>query len=144
MLSLLLCLAPVLERIEQPMFIAELHTTKPYEAVMQDAEFAITERNLRIIERLHIGQAIRARGYDDFPHYDVLLFCNLEFTRHMLNRDPAWIHYCPARLSLREEEGKVVINIQLLPEPQDNPELRHLATRFNHMLLKILHYAAEP
>ena len=50
---------------------------KDFLDIIQDAEFAITENNFRIINRLHIGQSIRDRGTELFPKHEVILFCNL-------------------------------------------------------------------
>ncbi len=145
MLSLLACLAlpPALEVLEQRLTITELRTAKTYQETLYDAEFAITEHNLRITGRLRIGEAIRERGYPDFPRHDVLLFCNLEFARRLLQREPRGIHHCPARLSLREEDGAVVVSAPLFPESAEDPETRRITARFNDTLRAILYYAAE-
>ena len=45
-------------------------TIKLLSDIVDDAEFAITERNFRIVNRLHIGKAIRDRGYPDYPDYE--------------------------------------------------------------------------
>ncbi|NIR94830.1 MAG: DUF302 domain-containing protein, partial [Gammaproteobacteria bacterium] len=63
--------------------------------VLEDAEFAISERNMRITDRLHIGRAIRDRGYEDFPDYEIILFCSLTYARRMLELEPEFINFCP-------------------------------------------------
>ena len=46
--------------------IYQIQTKKSFQNVVQDSEFAITENNFRIINRLHIGNAIQERGNTDF------------------------------------------------------------------------------
>jgi len=49
--------------------IYEKTSQKTLTDILEDAEFSITEHNLRIVGQLHIGQAIRARGNRQFPDY---------------------------------------------------------------------------
>ena len=67
--------------------IYEKTTQKPLENIIQDAEFAITENNFRITNRLHIGSAIKERGCFDFPQNEIILFCNLTIAEEMLKID---------------------------------------------------------
>ena len=64
--------------------IYEKKSKKTFANVVQDAEFAITENNFRITNRLHIGKAIKERGNIDFPQNEVILFCNLTIAEKML------------------------------------------------------------
>ncbi|NIQ11060.1 MAG: DUF302 domain-containing protein, partial [Gammaproteobacteria bacterium] len=50
---------------------------------------------MRITDRLHIGRAIRDRGYEDFPDYEIILFCSLTYARRMLELEPEFINFCP-------------------------------------------------
>jgi uncharacterized protein (DUF302 family) len=90
-------------------------TPKPVAETVEDIEFAATDRNFRVVNTLHIGSAIRERGTPGFPDYEVVLFCNLEYTRRMLEVDPAAVVLCPLRISVRTDGEGSLIAAPLLP-----------------------------
>jgi hypothetical protein len=107
--SVSICLA------EDDRFI-ERTTVKSVLVILEDAEFAITERNFRINSRLHVGKAIReGGGKDSFADSEVILFCNLEYVTLMLELAPELIKYCPQRLVIYDTGRKRVITASLIP-----------------------------
>ncbi len=134
--------APVLRELEFPQHVVELDSPKPLLEALADAEFAIIDRNLRITGRLHIGAAIRERGYTDFPDYEVLLFCNLSFTRPLLERSPVSIYACPGRLAIRQEHSRVIVSATLFPEDEEDPEREDSTRQLNELIREIVRYAA--
>lgn len=133
---------PALRESAEPQLAIEARTSKPLHEAVLDAEFAITERNLRIVNHLHVGSSIRERGHADFPDYEVLLFCNLGYTRRMLEGNPAAILACPGRVAIREEKTGVVVSALLFPEKGDDPAAQYSIRRLNEMLREIVRYAA--
>lgn len=120
----------------------ERTTMKSVAETVEDLEFAITERNFRITGRLNVGHGIRTRDGGAFPDNEVLLFCNLGLTRRMLERDPGYINYCPARIAVRDQDGTTHISAPLLPAAAD-PELAALARHINGLLREIVDYGIE-
>lgn len=121
----------------------ERHTAKPVSEVLEDAEFAVTERNFRVTGRLSIGRAIRERDGAAFPDFEVLLFCNLSLAREMLELKPEFIAFCPGRITIRDSDGTVVISAPLLPEDSTDVRLNQLAVRLNTLIREIVDYAAQ-
>ncbi len=118
-------------------------TDKSLQDILEDAEFAITERNLHITGRLHIGQAIRDRGNPDFPDYEVIMYCSLTFAQKMLELAPDFINSCPGRIAVRSQGDSFIISAPLWPEQTDNMELKHLMHTMNNMVREIVDYAVE-
>jgi uncharacterized protein (DUF302 family) len=127
----------------EPPAIYERTTQKPLVQVVEDAEFAIVERNFRITGKLHIGKGIRERDGDDFPDHEVILFCNLGYAREMLQLDPGYINFCPGRIAIRADAAGVVVSAPLLPENTGNTRLGTLVTKLNTLIREIVDYAAE-
>ena len=50
-------------------------TKKNYDDTVQDIEFAITESNFRIVNRINIGESIQERKNNKFPKNEIILFC---------------------------------------------------------------------
>lgn len=123
--------------------IFEYESTKSLDEAMQDAVFAITEENFRITGNLHIGKTIQERGNHEFPMNEVILFCNLGYAQEMLTIDPAFINYCPYRVSIREHNQKVIIGTMLLPEKTGNRKMDELTSKINIILSNIVKYTAE-
>lgn len=123
--------------------IFEITTQKPFEDVLQDTEFAITENNFRITNRLHIGKAIKERGNEDFPQNEIVLFCNLELAEEMLKIEPRYINYCPYKITITESDGTVTIGTRLLPSITDNPEMDNISKYINTILNSMVEYAAS-
>lgn len=124
--------------------VYERTAQKPIAEVVTDAEFAIVERNFRITGNLHIGKGIRERNGDDFPDYEVILFCNLGYAREMLQLDPSFINYCPGRVTVRSAGSGVVVSAPLLPQNTGDANTDALMNRLNSLLREIVDYAAEP
>ncbi|MFT5395347.1 MAG: hypothetical protein ACI85N_000531 [Gammaproteobacteria bacterium] len=121
----------------------EKTTQKSFQDVLQDAEFAITENNFRITNRLHIGKAIKERGNTDFPQNEIILFCNLELAEEMLKIEPRYINYCPYKITVTELGGTISIGTRLLPPITDNPEMDNISKYINTILNSMVEYAAS-
>ena len=123
--------------------IYEKKTDKAFQDVIQDSEFAITENNFRITNRLHIGDAIQKRGNTNFPHNEVILFCNLSIAEEMLQIEPRYINYCPYKITATEYENGVLIGTRLLPENTGNKEMDKISKNINKTLRLMIEYAAS-
>lgn len=123
--------------------IYEKITKKSFADVIQDSEFAITENNFRITNRLHIGEAIQKRGNTNFPENEVILFCNLVLGEKMLKIEPRYINYCPYKITATELEGKVIIGTRLLPVKTGNKNMDGMAKKINQTLRSMVNYAAS-
>lgn len=122
----------------------EVKTHKSYADVQAELELAITEQNFRITGHNHIGSVIRERdNLKDFPDYDTYQFCNLSLAREMLEISPAAVAYMPCNISLRTEQGLVVITTHLLPTDSPDSKLNDFFKGLNGKLKKIVDFAAE-
>jgi uncharacterized protein (DUF302 family) len=121
----------------------QLSTEKALEEVLDDTIFAITERNFRITGHLHIGKGIRDRKNPDFPDYEVLLYCNLVYAQKMLELDPEMINSCPGRITVRQDNEKVIITAPIWPVDMENDELRSHMQHMNVLVREIVDYAAD-
>lgn len=122
--------------------LQEAYSEKAFAIVVQDARFAITEYNFRIVETLNIGTAIRERGNSNFPQHLVILFCNISLAEAGLSASSHFIDHCPYRLSVSETPSGVRIGVTQLPEHQGPDALRKLNRKINVLLGKILDYAS--
>ena len=120
----------------------EKRTDKSLQDILEDIDFAITEHNLRIVDRLHIGQAIKDRGNRDFPDYEIILYCNLTFAKEMLELDPSLINVCPGRVTVRSTGDSFIISAPLWPEDNRDPALNRITFNMNKIVRKIVDYAA--
>jgi uncharacterized protein (DUF302 family) len=127
----------------EPPAVYERTAQKPLAQVVEDAEFAIVERNFRITGNLHIGKGIRERDGDDFPDHEVILFCNLGYAREMLELDPGFINFCPGRIAIRATPAGVVVSAPLLPQNAGKARIGTLVTKLNALMREIVDYAAE-
>ncbi|GJM05242.1 MAG: hypothetical protein DHS20C09_12330 [marine bacterium B5-7] len=123
--------------------IYEKTTQKPLENVVQDAEFAITENNFRVTNRLHIGSAIKKRGSSDFPQNEIILFCNLTIAEEMLKIEPRYINYCPYKITITDSDDHIIIGTRLLPLKTNNPKMDKVAKNLNKILRSMVEYAAS-
>lgn len=114
---------------------------KSYQDVMAELELAITERNFRITGHNKIGSVIRERDGIEFPDYDTLQFCNLTEARIMLEMAPETVAWMPCNISLRLENGKVVVTTHLLPTHNKDPRLNQFAQTMNQKLREIVDFA---
>lgn len=124
----------------------ELYTTttdKSFHEVVEDLQFAITERNYRVVNTLQIGKAIRERGFADFPRNAVILYCNLTFAQAMLEEEPDYLNHCPARISVRENGATVLISAHLFPESGYNNALDEIIRKSNTHIREIVDFGAR-
>ena len=121
----------------------QMETDKPIEEVLDDAIFAITERNFRLTSHLHIGKSIRDRKNPEFPDYEVLLYCNLSYAKKMLELDPNLITSCPGRITVRQKGDMVNITAPLWPEKMKDNELKLHMQKMNELVREIVDYAAD-
>lgn len=119
-------------------------TTKSFDDVILELDFAITERNFRITGRNTIGKGLRERGYADFPDVEVIHFCNLEYAREVLLIDPGFVAQMPCRVTVHREQAHTVVSLVLLPEDHPDPRVNAFARRMNATLREILAFVLEP
>jgi len=118
-------------------------TSKPYQDVVEELDFAITERNFRLTGRNVVGKAIRKRGYPDFPDVEVIHFCNLENAREVLTIDPEYVAQMPCRVMVNTSGDQTVINMILLPEHNGDERIDRFARRLNQDLRDIVDFVLE-
>ncbi len=136
------CSTEVDKQVNQTAYY-QLSTEKVLEEVLDDTIFAINERNFRITGHLHIGKGIRERKNADFPDYEVLLYCNLVHAKKMLELDPEMINSCPARITVRQDSGKVIITAPLWSVDMKNEVLKSHMQNMNVLVREIVNYAAD-
>ena len=112
-----------------------------FQDVVDDLEFAITERNFRITGRNTIGKGLRERGYSGYPEYEVIHFCNLENAKQVLDLDPRFVAQMPCRVTVHTEGEVIVVSMLLLSEVHALPEVRNFAERLNGELCAIQDFA---
>ncbi|MFO1350560.1 MAG: DUF302 domain-containing protein [Gammaproteobacteria bacterium] len=117
-------------------------TQHPFDDVLADINFAISQHNFRITGGNHIGGAIGERLGKSFPRSEIIHFCNLEYARRMLEAAPDNLLHMPCKIVVYERNGEVVIETQLLPEHDAN--IGALNAEINGMLREIVDYAAQP
>lgn len=118
-------------------------TDKPFDDVILELDFAITERNFRITGRNTIGKGLRERGYADFPDVEVIHFCNLEYAREVLLIDPGYVAQMPCRITVHRERGQTVMSLILLPQDHPDPRVNEFAVRMNGLLREIMAFVLE-
>jgi len=117
------------------------HTSKSFDDVLTDLEFAISEQNFRVTGRNTIGAAISERGAFELPAATVLHFCNLEYARQFLQVDPQYLLYMPCRIAVYQQGGEVTVEARLLPD--NDPAVRPLSQKINRILEAIVSSAVE-
>ncbi len=120
-----------------------LETDKPLQEVIDDTEFAITEHNMRITGRLHVGKTIQERGNPDFPAYEIILYCSITLAQKMLELAPEYINYCPGRITIREEDKNFLVTAPLWPEETGNEELKQYLQKMNKYAREIVDFAVD-
>lgn len=123
--------------------IVRVVTDKPFDDVVFELEFAITERNFRITGRNSIGKGLRDRGYQEFPDVEVIHFCNLEYAREVLMIDPGYVAQMPCRITVHVEETKTVVSLILLSEDYADDRVNAFARRMNAILHEITDFVLE-
>lgn len=116
-------------------------TARPYEDVLDDVMFAITEHNFRVTGGNEIGAVLSRRHDKPFPRSQVVHFCNLEYAREFMEIVPGFLLHMPCKVALYEHEGRVVVETRLLPE--DDPRLLKLTQEVNGILRAIVDNATE-
>jgi len=134
-------LAPACGRSGNDVYEKTAHKSLP--DILEDAEFSITEHNLRVVDRLHIGKSIRERGNGEFPDYEIILYCSLTFAEKILALSPELINICPGRISVRGARDDYIISAPLWPEHGDKAVLNRLMHDMNTTVKTIVNYAAE-
>ena len=116
-------------------------TQKPYDDVLDDLEFSISQHNYRITGRNQIGNAIAQSENIDYANSTIVYFCNLQAAREIYDINPEFLLHMPCRITLREERQSVIIEARLVPE--NDSELKEISLRINTMMRSIVDYAAE-
>lgn len=124
--------------------IERFSTTKSFDDVIQELEFAITERNFRITGRNTVGKGLRKRGYEDFPDIEVIHFCSLDIAKEVLDIDPGFVAQMPCRVTIHEDkDDRVIVSLIKLPEDHDDPRVNEFSTNMNKTLREIVDFALE-
>lgn len=89
---------------------------KPFDTVIEEIEFAITEHNFRITGSNRVGEVIGERHGIPFPHSLVIHFCNLEYAKRLLEIDADYLLHMPCKIAVYEKGEKVIVETMLLPE----------------------------
>lgn len=116
-------------------------TRKPYDDVLDDLEFAISQKNYRITGRNQIGKAITDSENIAYPKSTIIHFCSIQAAREIYDRNPDFLLYMPCRITLREDHGSTIVEARLVPE--NDPGLTDISLRINAMLRSIVDYAVE-
>lgn len=114
---------------------------KPYDDVLDDLEFSIAQHNYRITGRNQIGNAIAQSENIPYIKSTIVHFCNLQAAKEIFDINANFLLHMPCRITLREENGNVIIEARLVPE--NDPDLNEIALRINAMMRSIADYAAE-
>lgn len=140
---LLLCLL-MIGCADKPTPLIERYTTeKSFTDVTEELEFAITEKNFRVSGNNTIGKGLRDRGHDNYPDIEVIQFCSLELAREVLDIDPGFVAHMPCRITVHEENEKVVISLLLLPTDHKDPRVNEFSREINIILHEIVNYVLE-
>ena len=118
-------------------------TKKNYDDTVQDVEFAITESNFRIVNRINIGESIQERKNNKFPKNEIILFCNLTIAEEMLKIESDYINYCPYKITITENDNEVIIGTRLLPTNSKSYDINKFSIKMNDILRKMVQYSAS-
>jgi uncharacterized protein (DUF302 family) len=132
--------APVEVSPEQDL-VVRYTVDKPFDDVVFELNFAITDHNFRITGRNSIGAGLRERGYADFPNVEVIHFCSLELAREVLLLDPGFVAHMPCRVTVHEDKGRTVVSLIKLPLNSPDPRVNEFARRMNATLNEIVEFA---
>ncbi|MCK5498956.1 MAG: DUF302 domain-containing protein, partial [Gammaproteobacteria bacterium] len=77
------------------------------------------------------------------PDYEVLLYCNLVYAKKMLELDPDMINSCPGRITVRQDNERVIVTTLLWPVDMKNEELKSHMQDMNVLIREIVDYAAD-
>ena len=118
-----------------------MHSTKPFDDVIEDIRSAISEYNFRITGEARIGKGIAERDGISFPRASVIHFCNLSYAQKLLELTPKYLLYMPCRISIMESEQGIVVEAVLLP--QHNAQATQPVREVNEILESIVKYAVQ-
>ncbi len=145
-ISLLLCLlvfACTEKKTEPSPLIERFKTEKTFSNVIQELDFAITEKNFRITGRNTVGKGLRERGFENYPEIEVIHFCSLDIAREVLDIDPGFIAQMPCRVTIHEQDNAVIISLILLPTNHKDPRVNEFSRKMNKTLREIVDYVLE-
>ena len=111
-------------------------TDKPFDEVLFDLEFVITEHNFRITGRNQIGEAINQRDHTRLPRSTIVHFCNLSYARRLLERSADALLHMPCRIAVSERNGQVIVEARLVTETATSS--RTLVDEINQLLRVIV------
>ncbi len=121
----------------------ERTSDKRLEDILDDLVFSLTEHNLRIIDQLHIGQAVRLRGNNDFPDYEVIMYCSITFAEKMLSSMPTLVNACPGKITVSGRNGRYLITATLWPENIPGKGLHDMMSGMNQTIKDVVDYSTE-
>jgi uncharacterized protein (DUF302 family) len=117
-------------------------TTKPFDEVVADAEFAISEQNFTLTGRSEIGKAIGRLYAEEFPEVTALQFCNLELAREILSVLPKFSLHMPCKIVIYQQADKVIIETQLHAFKSANLELNMKTAEIKRQIRDIVDFAS--
>ena len=121
--------------------VYKLETEKPFDDVIEDLKFAISEHNFRLTSENKIGKAIAKREKILFPEATILHFCNLKIAQAFLEIDPEYLLRMPCRIAVRKSKNRVIIETWLQPETHN--DLCRQAKEVNQILRSIVQSGAD-
>ncbi len=123
--------------------IHRFKTEKSFADVIQELDFAITERNFRITGRNTVGKGMRNRGYENYPEIEVIHFCSLDVAKEVLDIDPGYVAQMPCRVTIHEQDNAVIVSLILLPTDHKDLRVNDFARKMNITLRGIVDFALE-
>ncbi len=119
-----------------------LESRKPFEDVIMDLEFAISQFNYRLTGRNRVGSAIASMENRPYPKSTVLHFCNIQAAKEIIEINPLFLLHMPCRITVREQgTASVIIDARLVPE--NDPAMHEVALRVNKMMRDIVIFGAD-
>ncbi len=119
-----------------------LETDKPFDDVIEDIEFAISQHNYRLTGRNNVGSAISSMDNKAYGEATVLHFCNIQAAKEIIEINPLYFLHMPCRITVHEQGiGKVIIDARLVPE--NDPQMHSIAIRVNNMMRDITRFGAD-
>ena len=116
-------------------------TAKPFEDVVDDLKFAISDHNFRITGNNRIGAGIAEREGIAFPRASVFEFCNLRYARQLLEYSPSYLLHMPCRIAVYEQGEQTIVDAYLLSE--NDPRISRIIQEVNQIIKSIVRYAVE-
>ena len=124
--------------------IYQQYSDYSYEDTLLNLDLAISEHNYRIIQRSHIGQAIRDRGDKDFPLSTLTNFCNITYAKQMIEINSDLINEMPCTIAVRQEVNKgIIVSTRLMNEQTKNQKQNEFSKKINNNLKSIIAATVE-